>query len=48
MPDQERYRRRSARVVLTDAGGRVLLLKWYTVAGDPGAGHRWFTPGGGV
>lgn len=48
MPDEETYRRRSARVVLIDAADRVLLLKWYRDAARPPGGHMWFTPGGGV
>ena len=39
--------RRAARVLLVDAGGRVLLFR----GGDPAApeaGTWWFTPGGGL
>ncbi|CAL9337522.1 RNA pyrophosphohydrolase [Streptomyces sp. enrichment culture] len=48
MPDQETYRHRSARVVLVDETGRVLLLKSHTDPDAPGGGHDWSTPGGGV
>jgi 8-oxo-dGTP pyrophosphatase MutT (NUDIX family) len=40
---EERYARRSARVLLLDGSSRVLLLKF---AGELGA--SWITPGGGV
>ena len=42
------YRRRSARVLLVDGGGRVLLLRALLHRGDPARGHVWVTPGGGV
>ncbi|MGW4466171.1 NUDIX hydrolase [Micromonospora sp. NPDC004704] len=48
MTDQVTYRRRSARVLLLDAAGRVLLLKYLTNPDNPGLGHYWCTPGGGV
>ncbi|MEU0631321.1 NUDIX domain-containing protein [Streptomyces sp. NPDC005989] len=48
MPDQESYRRRSARVLLIDEADRILLLKFFHDAEDPDAGHGWTTPGGGV
>lgn len=47
MPDGP-YRRRSARVLLLDAGGRLLLLRMHRVPGRPRRGHYWLTPGGGV
>ncbi|HLL67855.1 MAG TPA: NUDIX domain-containing protein [Micromonosporaceae bacterium] len=43
-----RYRRRSARVVLLDAEGRVLLFKFWTNHRRPRLGYCWMTPGGGV
>jgi 8-oxo-dGTP pyrophosphatase MutT (NUDIX family) len=42
------YARRSARVLLLDADDRLLLLRSLNDAKRPGAGHSWFTPGGGV
>jgi 8-oxo-dGTP pyrophosphatase MutT (NUDIX family) len=42
------YRRRSARVLLLDGAGRILLLRFWVDATDPGLGHGWCTPGGGV
>jgi 8-oxo-dGTP pyrophosphatase MutT (NUDIX family) len=39
-----RYVRRTARVLLLDGAGRILLLRF--LATD--AGHVWVTPGGGV
>ncbi|MFB4306819.1 NUDIX hydrolase [Actinomadura sp. GTD37] len=42
------YRRRTARILLVDDADRVLLFRWPRVAGEPGAGHCWITPGGGV
>ncbi len=39
--------RRAARVLLVDAGDRVLLLHG-TDPGDPAQGDWWFTPGGGL
>ncbi|MFF1452152.1 NUDIX hydrolase [Streptomyces sp. NPDC058274] len=48
MSDQENYSRRSARVVLVDEADRVLLLKFHIDPEDPGRGHGWCTPGGGV
>ena len=45
MPD---YLRRSARVLLVDAAGSVLLLRFLRSTDDPGAGDLWLTPGGGV
>ncbi|MFE6754169.1 NUDIX domain-containing protein [Streptomyces sp. NPDC057684] len=48
MSYQVNYRRRSARVVLVDEEDRVLLLKFHVDADDPGGGHGWVTPGGGV
>jgi 8-oxo-dGTP pyrophosphatase MutT (NUDIX family) len=43
MPVPGPYRRRSARVLLTDRGDRVLLLRF-----RDRTGHMWITPGGGV
>lgn len=40
------YRRRTARVLLVDDADRVLLFRW--PLREPGAGHCWITPGGGV
>ncbi|POX39101.1 RNA pyrophosphohydrolase [Streptomyces sp. Ru73] len=40
--------RRSARVLLVDGGGRVLLFRSLRVMGRPEAGYCWLTPGGGV
>lgn len=51
MPEPEpTYRRRSARVLVLDRTGRVLLLRARFGAGDarPGAEHYWLVPGGGV
>lgn len=45
MPE-EPYRRRSARVLLLDDAGRILLFRFRTREPDPG--HYWLTPGGGV
>jgi 8-oxo-dGTP pyrophosphatase MutT (NUDIX family) len=42
------YRRRSARVLLADSAGRVLLLKAVLDPKRPAHGHLWLTPGGGV
>ncbi|WP_433334295.1 NUDIX hydrolase [Spirillospora sp. CA-294931] len=38
------YRRRSARVLLVDGAGRLLLFRFPGLNG----GHIWLTPGGGV
>jgi 8-oxo-dGTP pyrophosphatase MutT (NUDIX family) len=43
MPVPGPYRRRSARVLLTDRTDRVLLLRF-----RDRSGHFWLTPGGGV
>ena len=40
--------RRSARVLLLDEQGRILLFRFYLDAGSPERGHFWATPGGGV
>lgn len=45
MPD---YARRSARVLLLDSAGRLLLLRFPHDPARPDEGHSWFTPGGGV
>ena len=42
------YARRSARVLLIDEPGRVLLIRSLRVPRRPARGHVWFTPGGGV
>jgi 8-oxo-dGTP pyrophosphatase MutT (NUDIX family) len=42
----EPYRRRSARVLLLDGAGRILLFRLRH--GAPRTGHYWLTPGGGV
>jgi 8-oxo-dGTP pyrophosphatase MutT (NUDIX family) len=42
------YRRRSARVLVLDGAGRVLLLRFRVDATDAGRGHGWMVPGGGV
>jgi 8-oxo-dGTP pyrophosphatase MutT (NUDIX family) len=42
------YRRRSARVLLLDGSGRVLLLRCLRDPRDAVLGHDWLTPGGGV
>jgi len=41
------YARRSARVILLDGGGRVLLFR-FALQGDGLPAYAWFTPGGGV
>ncbi|GLZ12576.1 DNA mismatch repair protein MutT [Actinomadura sp. NBRC 104425] len=45
---QERYRRRSARVLLVDDSERILLFRFLRERGRPDLGHFWITPGGGV
>jgi 8-oxo-dGTP pyrophosphatase MutT (NUDIX family) len=42
------YRRRSARVLLLDGSGRVLLLQCLRDSRQAAIGHDWLTPGGGV
>jgi 8-oxo-dGTP pyrophosphatase MutT (NUDIX family) len=46
--DPDGYRRRSARVLLLDSVGRILLLRFLFDSTDAGRGHGWVTPGGGV
>ncbi|WP_211258943.1 NUDIX hydrolase [Spirillospora albida] len=46
--DRERYRRRTARVLLVDGAGGILLFRLPRVHGKPEQGHCWITPGGGV
>jgi 8-oxo-dGTP pyrophosphatase MutT (NUDIX family) len=46
-PSTETYRRRSARVVLLDGAGRILLFRLRD-ATNAEHGHCWITPGGGV
>lgn len=48
VPDHRTYRRRAARVLVLDAAGRVLLLRCRRNSEEPGAGHCWMVPGGGV
>ncbi|MFB4194626.1 NUDIX hydrolase [Streptomyces carpaticus] len=48
MSAQESARRESARVLVTDAQDRVLLLRFWVDPRDPGSGHGWATPGGGI
>lgn len=43
----EGYRRRTARVLLLDDADRLLLFRW-PLNREPGSGHCWITPGGGV
>ena len=45
MPD---YARRSARVLVIDEAGRVLLLHCLMSSAEPERGSCWMTPGGGV
>jgi 8-oxo-dGTP pyrophosphatase MutT (NUDIX family) len=47
MPDQP-YARRSARVLLLDGLGRILLFQSYLDRKELTRGYCWFTPGGGV
>jgi 8-oxo-dGTP pyrophosphatase MutT (NUDIX family) len=42
------YTRRSARVIVVDDEGRVLLFRFYANPKKPHEGHVWITPGGGV
>jgi 8-oxo-dGTP pyrophosphatase MutT (NUDIX family) len=42
------FARRTARVLLLDAAGRLLLLCLADAAGEAATGQAWFTPGGGV
>jgi 8-oxo-dGTP pyrophosphatase MutT (NUDIX family) len=42
------YARHSARVLLIDAADRILLIRSLVSPGQPGSGHVWFTPGGGI
>lgn len=44
----ERYRRRSARVLLLDEADRLLLFRSYIDFRDHAKGCYWLTPGGGV
>jgi 8-oxo-dGTP pyrophosphatase MutT (NUDIX family) len=48
MSEAAPYRRRSARVLLLDGAGQILLLRYLLDAGDPHRGYGWSTPGGGV
>jgi 8-oxo-dGTP pyrophosphatase MutT (NUDIX family) len=48
MPDEIIYRRRSARILLLDGVGRLLLLRFMRTANRPDLGYDWITPGGGV
>jgi 8-oxo-dGTP pyrophosphatase MutT (NUDIX family) len=47
VPD-ETYRRRSARILLIDKAGRILLFRSYKDHRRPRRGYCWITPGGGV
>ncbi|GAA3960843.1 hypothetical protein GCM10023085_49150 [Actinomadura viridis] len=42
------YRRRSARVLLVDGSGRILMFRFPRAFKRPDLGHCWITPGGGV
>jgi 8-oxo-dGTP pyrophosphatase MutT (NUDIX family) len=44
----ERYRRRSARVLLLDEADQLLLFRSYRDIHDHTKGYYWLTPGGGV
>ncbi|TNC27738.1 NUDIX hydrolase [Amycolatopsis alkalitolerans] len=44
----ERYRRRSARVLLLDEADRLLLFRSHQDVHDLAKGYCWLTPGGGV
>jgi 8-oxo-dGTP pyrophosphatase MutT (NUDIX family) len=44
----EPYRRVTARVLLVDAQGRLLLMRFRTEHPAPALNHGWLTPGGGV
>ncbi|MFE7311542.1 NUDIX hydrolase [Streptomyces sp. NPDC057555] len=48
MPEQESYRRVSARVLLLDELDRLLMLKFHVDPDTPESGHGWCMPGGGV
>jgi 8-oxo-dGTP pyrophosphatase MutT (NUDIX family) len=48
MPDEPKYRRRSARVLLIDAHDRLLLLRKLPHKRLPEEGITWWTPGGGI
>ena len=48
MSEPPLYRRRSARVLLLDTAGRILLLQNLVDAARPELGYVWLTPGGGV
>jgi 8-oxo-dGTP pyrophosphatase MutT (NUDIX family) len=48
MSDGGTYVRRSARVLLVDGAGRILLFRFYKDHELPELGHCWVTPGGGV
>jgi 8-oxo-dGTP pyrophosphatase MutT (NUDIX family) len=48
MSEPPLYRRRSARVLLLDTAGRILLLQNLADARHPELGYVWLTPGGGV
>jgi 8-oxo-dGTP pyrophosphatase MutT (NUDIX family) len=48
MPHEEPYRRRSARILLLDGTGRLLLLRFLRSTRRPQLGYDWITPGGGV
>ncbi|MYW18190.1 NUDIX domain-containing protein [Streptomyces sp. SID2955] len=48
MPAQGKWRRESARVLLTDEHDRLLLLRFRVDPDASDSGHGWCTPGGGV
>jgi 8-oxo-dGTP pyrophosphatase MutT (NUDIX family) len=48
MSEPPLYRRRSARVLLLDTAGRILLLRNMVDGARPELGYVWLTPGGGV
>jgi 8-oxo-dGTP pyrophosphatase MutT (NUDIX family) len=47
-PPEEPYRRRTARVLLLDDVGRILLFQFYLNPRERARGFLWLTPGGGV
>jgi 8-oxo-dGTP pyrophosphatase MutT (NUDIX family) len=48
MPEPNPTERRSARVLLVDRAGRILLLRFMFDPAKPELGYGWSTPGGGV
>ncbi|MFF5262640.1 NUDIX domain-containing protein [Actinomadura viridis] len=45
---EDGYRRRSARILLLDGSGRLLMFRFPRSFDRPDMGHCWITPGGGV